>query len=91
MDLIEFDDDYYSGSYEECFYSHILFPASLHNEGSEDMQLEREPHQMPSGSEDHILHEGCQCPSPPPTLHRLGVGIQWEMRGSRASEEWVPG
>lgn len=42
-DLIEFDDDDYSGSYEECFYSHILFPASLQNEGSEDIQLERPP------------------------------------------------
>lgn len=59
-DLVEFDDDDDSGSYEECFYSHILFPASLQNEGSEDTQLERDPQQMPSGSDDHILHGECE-------------------------------
>lgn len=40
----------------------------------------RDPQQMPSGSDDHILHGGCQYSSPPPTLHRLDVGIQWEIR-----------
>ena len=35
---------------------------------------------MPSRGDDHILHEGCQYSAPPPTLHRVDVGIQWEMR-----------
>ena len=78
-DLVECDDDY-SGGYEECFYSPILFPASLQNEGSEDIQLERDPQQMPSRGDDHILHEGCRYSATPPTLHRVAVGIQREMR-----------